>query len=193
MNTASQRAYSIAELDELRMQRERDNFTVVSAKVDLSIQERIKLAMGVLDYNQDLISFSDAKANTLLVVNSIFLATTASAGLGKPLALASLVASAVVVLLCLRVVWARATSTRARERGQLVYFGDILRRNKAVNYLDDFRSVTPDEVLQSTVMQIFGLAGVAERKYKAYAFAQFATVVSAAIWIANLLQPILSA
>lgn len=190
MNPAILKSYSIDELDTRRRQKERQkNIQPTPADV-LSSGERIKLAMGVLDYNQELISFSDAKANTLLVVNSIFLATRASVGMNHPMAMASVVASAVVVLLCLRVVWARSTQVRVKERGQLVYFGDILRRQKAVNYLDDFLNVTPEEVIKSTVMQAYGLAGVAQRKYKAYALAQFATVVSAGLWLISLLKPV---
>lgn len=191
MNTARQRSFQVAELSVPKSKRDGTTYMDTVSRTELSIQERIKLAMGVLDYNQELISFSDAKANTLLVVNSIFLATTASSGLGHPMALASVIASAVVVLLCLRVVWARSTQARIKERGQLVYFGDILRRQRAVNYLEDFQSVTPDEVLKSTVEQVYGLAGVAQRKYSAYALAQLATVLSACIWLFNLLQPIM--
>ncbi len=191
MNTARRTRLSIADPGVPRVKRDGTTFMDTGPRTDLSAQERIKLAMGILDYNQELISFSDAKANTLLVVNSIFLATTASAGLDHPLALASVLASAVVVLLCLRVVWARSTQTRIKERGQLVYFGDILRRQRAANYLDDFLKASADEVLSSTVMQVYGLAGVAKRKYSAYALAQLATVVSACIWLANLLQPVL--
>jgi len=182
---------SIADFDAERMRRTPTGQTTVTARRELSPEARLRLAMGVLQYNQGFVGLTDAKANTLLLVNSIFLATTASAGLGSGLALASLGAAALVVLVCLSVVWVRSTQPGARERGQLVFFGHILRRRTPVAYEEDFCQAEPQELVSSTARQVYELASVVDRKFRAYRWAQLATIASAGLWIAHLLAPVL--
>lgn len=182
---------SIADFDAARARRAPAGQTTVTARPDLTPGARLRLALDVLQYNQDFVGLTDAKANTLLLVNSIFLATTASAGLHSGLGVASLLAAALVVLLCLGVVWARSTQPKARERGQLVFFGHIVRRRTPAAYEEDFCQAGPEELVSATARQVYELAGVVERKFKAYRWAQMATVVSAGLWISHLLVPVL--
>ena len=186
------RLQTIADLDAERERRRPNGGTTVIGRLETSTEARLRLAMGVLQYNQGFVGLTDAKANTLLLVNSIFLATTASAGLGSALAVASLVAAAAVVLLCLGVVWARSTEPKARERSQLVFFGHVLQRRNPAAYEEDFCQAGPDELVSSTARQIYELASVVDRKFKAYRWAQLATLVSAGLWISHLLAPVLT-
>lgn len=187
----SSQLQSIADFDAARARRAPAGQNPVIARPGMTPEARLRLAMGVLQYNQDFVGLTDAKANTLLLVNSIFLATTASAGLGSGLALASLVAAALVVVLCLAVVWARSTPPGARERGQLVFFGHIVKRRNPAAYEEDFCQAGPEELVSSTARQVYELAGVVERKFKAYRWAQLATLISAGLWISHLLVPVL--
>ena len=184
---------TIHDLDEERRRRETDRMTTVVGRPGLTSSARLKFAMGILSYNQSFVTFVDGKANSLLLVNSIFLATAASAGLTAGLSLAAVGVAALAVLACLGVVWARSTPATARERGQVVFYDQILKRRSAGVYEDDFMNAGPDELVASTVRQVYTLAGVVDRKFRAYRWAQSVTVVSAALWLSQLLVPALSA
>jgi len=170
-----------------------EQVTTAVSRTDLAPASRLQFAMSVLKYNQGFVTFTDGKANSLLLVNSIFLATLASAGLASGLSIAAVAAAATAVLLCLGVVWARMSGTGPGERGQLVFFDHILRRRNPAAYVEDFRQASPDEMVECTVRQVYDLASVVDRKFKAYRLAQLTTVLSAALWIANLLAPALTA
>lgn len=181
----------IADLDEQRIRKERNQPAVVVARRELSDEARLRVVLAALQYNQGFVTFTDGKANTLLLVNSIFLATTASTGLSGWLSWATLVSAAAVVLLCLAVVWARASGQTSNQRGQLFYFEHILRRRNPVAYQEDFGQAGPDEVFECTARQVYELASVVARKFRAYRTAQLATLTTASLWIANLVGPAL--
>jgi hypothetical protein len=180
------RLQSIADLDRARRERSAGRATAVTARVDLTAEGRLRLALGALRHNQSFVALTDAKANSLLLVNSIFIASTAAGGLDRGLALAAAGAAALVVLLCLGVVWARQAPPARAERGQLILFSHVLRRRTAAAYLEDFRAAGPEELIENTVRQVHELAGVVGRKFRAYRWAQQATVLSAGLWLARL-------
>ncbi|MBN2497899.1 MAG: hypothetical protein JXR96_25115 [Deltaproteobacteria bacterium] len=154
---------------------------------ELSAAERLRFACDALQHNQSLVSFTDAKANSLLLVNSIFLATAAGTGRGG-FSLAAALAAAATVLLCLAVLYARLPGPAPRERGKLMFFGDILARKSAAVYAEDLSRVGASELAEATARQVYSLASVLDRKFRAYGLAQLATMVSAALWLTSLLQ-----
>ncbi|MBI5545896.1 MAG: hypothetical protein HY901_18560 [Deltaproteobacteria bacterium] len=157
------------------------------------LAERIHLAFNVMSYNQGFVTFADGKANTLLLVNSIILATTGAAALGgSRVALAALGAATVAILLSLWVVYARNASPNKREKARLVFWAHILQRHEWSQYHHDLQEASPEQILESFAHQIHDLAHVVARKFFAYRLAQSATFLATGLWIASLAYPLLS-
>ena len=152
---------------------------------DLTPADELRFAMSIMQYNQAFINFTDGKANALLLINSIFLATAASA-LGSMLSIVSVAVAGLAVLLCLCVVYARLPGIMKRDRAKLVYFGHVLQRLNRAVYLEDFHKATAEDVTDSLLKQVYDLALVVDRKFRSYRWAQLVTMVSAAVWIASL-------
>jgi hypothetical protein len=153
-----------------------------------SAAERLKLAMSVMEYNQSFVTFADGKANALLLINSIFLATTGAAGASTALSIVTLASAALAILCSLGVVYARLPGIMKRDRAKVVFWGHIRQRRSKAEYLADFLTAKPQEVCESLIKQTYDVADVVERKFKAYHFAQMATFLSAVLWVANLLR-----
>ena len=150
--------------------------------------ERAKFAMSVMDYNQEFIRFTDEKANSLLLVNSIILAVSATAG---GTALAGLVAAACAacaVLLCLGVVVSRSAGTVGSDSARVVFYADILKRRTRADYRQDFVRLDPRQLADSLLDQVYDMAKLVNRKLGMYHLAQFATYVSAAAWMVSLVE-----
>lgn len=152
---------------------------------DLTPADELRFAMAIMQYNQAFINFTDGKANTLLLINSIFLATSASA-LGSMLSIVSIAAAGVAVLLCMSVVYARMPGAMKRDRAKLVFFGHVLQRINRAAYLEDFHNAAAEDVTDSLLKQVYDLARVVDRKFRCYRWAQLATMLSAILWIASL-------
>jgi hypothetical protein len=164
----------------------------LSAEADrqaLSPVERMKFAMSVMQYNQSFVNVTDGKANSLLLINSIFLATGAGSTLTKVLPLAAVVAASVAILLCLAVVFARLPVQMKRDRAKLVFFGHICQRRNKAAYREDFAKARTSEIDESLTGQVYDLARVVDSKFRAYRRAQLVTMLSAGLWITNLLAP----
>jgi len=153
---------------------------------DMSPADELRFAMAIMQYNQGFINFTDGKANALLLINSIFLATSAAA-MGSILSIIAVAAAGLAVLLCLAVVYARMPAFTKRDRVKLVYFGHILQRVNRAAYLEDFHNSAVEDVTDSLLKQVYDLARVVDRKFRSYRWAQLATMLSAALWITGLL------
>lgn len=153
---------------------------------DLSPADELRFAMAIMQYNQAFINFTDGKANALLLINSIFLATSAAA-MGSILAIVAAALAGLAVLLCLSVVYARMPGLMKCDRAKLVFYGHILQRINRAAYLDDFHNAATEDVTDSLLKQVYDLARVVDRKFRSYRWAQLATMLSAAMWIASLL------
>lgn len=159
---------------------------------EMDAEERLRFAMSVLQYNQSFVNVTDGKANSLLLINSIFLASGAAGDLGSPLALAAALLAAVAIVTCLAVVYARLPAGPAvRDRVRLVFFDHIRRWRNREDFQYAFRQARPGPVADGLAAQLHELAGVVHRKFKAYRTAQVATMFSAALWMANLMAPAL--
>jgi hypothetical protein len=157
----------------------------------LEVPDRLRFAMSIMQYNQTMVNFTDGKANSLLLINSIFLATGAQWNLSAILPLAGVVLAACAILLSITVIYARMPGQIRHDRAKLVFFAHIRQRRNRAAYLEDFDTASAAEIIESLLKQNYDLAGVVDRKFRAYRHAQLATVCSAALWIANLLSPLL--
>lgn len=142
-------------------------------------------AYRVLAYNQELAQFADAKAGTLILVNSLFVAAAASSGAAlwtRLLDGACVAAAAVAVVACLAVVMASAPPLTTAP-ADLLFFDDIRRRRHASSYVSDFLSCPDEEVVEQLLRRAYAAAGIAQRKFRACGVARVATAVSAAFWL----------
>jgi len=147
---------------------------------------QLGLAMSVMRYNQGFVEFLDNKANSLLLVNSIFLAAGAAGDLSSAPGVIATTIAAIAVLACLMVVYARMPSRLSHDPAKLVFFGHIRQRRTADDYLDDFQRTGIDEIAEATILQVHDLATVVEQKFRAYRWAQIVTLFSAAAGIVSL-------
>ena len=145
-------------------------------------------AYEILNYNQQLIQFADSKAGTLIVINSLFVAAM-GAGSGRPgntalevLGAVVVLASALAVVLCLAVVMTR-TEANLSSRADLVFFADILTRPNAAYYASEFLRTPEDVHVDDLLRRTYVLAGIAQRKFRAYGSAQLATALSGVLWL----------
>ena len=165
---------------------------VIGRDPGLQESDRLRFAMSIMQYNQSMVNFTDSKANSLLLINSIFLATVsgrAQGSLSSVLPLVAVVAAACAILLCGMVIFARMPGQIRPDRAKLIFFAHIRQRTNRAAYLDDFQRSSPGEITESLLKQIYDLASVVERKFRAYQLAQLATVLSAALWLTNLVDP----
>lgn len=181
---------SIHDFDEERRRRRSEPTATIVGRLDLSIEARLRLAMGILAHNQAFVTFTDQKANSLLLLNSIFLATAASAVTTSFGALAAVGAAAAAALLCLGVIWARMPGLRQGSKARMLFFADILKRRNAATFVEDLRDVGPEELFDGTAVQVYELAAVVDRKFRTYRWAQTATLLSAGLWIGQFLMPL---
>ena len=145
-------------------------------------------ASEVLNYNQQLIQFADSKAGTLILINSLFVAAMGAVPLSpgsavlevlRPL---TVLASAAAVVLCLAVVMSRQEA-QPKSRADLVFYADILKRPNAGHYASEFVR-TPAEVhVDDLLHRTYVLAGIAQRKFSTYGWAQAATALSGTLWL----------
>lgn len=161
------------------------------SKERLDLGHRIDLTLGMLSFNQSLIQFADSKANGLVVVNSIFLASLApaldhvkTAPLGLKVAVgASALVSVLGLLASLMVMLSRAPESHEPRPKSLIYHKHILNFTKAQSYVDEFREAEGEKVLDAFLFSIYDLAGIANVKFQAYKTAERLTLVGALLWI----------
>jgi len=161
-------------------------------KERIDLGRRIELSLGMLGFNQGLIQFADSKANGLVVVNSIFLASltpsldhmkVAPVGM-KALAGASAAVSVLALLASLWVMLSRAPDTHEPRPKSLIYHKHILTFSKAQNFVDEFREAEGEKVLDAFLFSTFDLAAIANAKFRAYKTAEQLTLLGAVLWIA---------
>ncbi len=161
--------------------------------------EKLSAAFSILSYNQDILQFADSKANTLIVINSIFLASATSFFSNVPhylmyLAVAFFVFSIYATALCLLVVTPKS-DRQLREvrssRKDLIFFGDVLTRDPK-RYVKDFKRYRFPELLEDVALRIYRVSLIASSKYKILGKAQNATVIAAFFWLTTISAVILN-
>ena len=156
-------------------------------------EEHTRHAFEILNYNQGLIQFADNKANTLILINSIALATATGIHVAVPpewageawgVKMAFLVTSVASIVACLRVVAVRNANTERMRHYDLVFFGDIVAHQTARCYRSQFLRMEPGAFLDDLIECNFRLASIADAKYRHYAWAQRTTVLACGLWMA---------
>ncbi|MBF0410600.1 MAG: hypothetical protein HQM10_24865 [Candidatus Riflebacteria bacterium] len=160
------------------------------------INNDIGIAFNILTYNQGLIQFADGKANALLLINSIFIASLAPFidSSGKDFSKLATVAifvffifSIVSILASLSVISTRKITELEKENnGNLVFFGEIVKSNNPEGYIHDFHSTGIRNFHESLLKNIFVISKIASSKYSMYGFAQMTTFTSCITWIINM-------
>jgi len=161
-------------------------------------QPDAKMAMEILHYNQNLIQLADSKANNLIVINSIFLASVTSLimdpkaagqafmGLHGLLHLAFFFASVSAIFFCLRIIMTKSDFSEKIRHNDLIFFGDIIKRNIPDNYVFDYYRIKPKEFLDDILNRIFATASIADRKFGFTKTAQSLTMFSSVLWVLTL-------
>src|SRR5581483_11455599 len=142
------------------------------SKERIDLAHRLELALAMLGFNQGLIQFADSKANGLVVVNSIFLASLTPAfehlKSGPPALKAAAGASAAVsVLALLASLWvmlSRAPDPHEPRPKSLVYHKHILALSRAQNFVDEFREAEGEKALDAFLFSTYDLAAIASAK-----------------------------
>ena len=156
------------------------------------MDEQIDSAFEILHYNQELVQFADGKANTLILINSIALASTFGITAAIPpeyrtiatiLRFAFLIASFLAVALSMAVVLSRIESGEKGRRPDLVFFADMLTRPSFPAYRTSYLRTAPSDLLEDILSRAYRVASIANRKYGWYAEAQGVTVVACALWL----------
>ena len=163
------------------------------SKQQVELPHRLGLGLGLLNFNQSLIQFADSKANGLVLVNSIFLASMAPAidvlkqpTTGTSIKAVALVFFAVSVLALLASLWvtlARAPHSHEQRPTSLAYYKHILSFHSAQGYVEAFRGSEGEHALDALLVATHDLAGIASAKFKAYKAAERLTLLGAMLWI----------
>ena len=153
------------------------------------LPHKISLAFDILEFNQNLIQFADNKANTIIVINSIFLASLSSISSGQATMLkaAFFMISVLAIIYCLRVVTARKDPIEAPGSRDLIFFEDIISIKNAKSYLHSYMNKHEISFLNDISERIFKASLIAHAKYQLYSKAQRLTFFSCLLWITCML------
>ena len=151
-----------------------------------------------LSYNQSLVQFADTKANTLIMINSIFLASTTSflfnSGSVANYLMFTLffLASGTSILYCLAVITARGDSSDIIKRKDLIFFGDIQERKSVENFIFEEIHISDKLYCEDVIRRTYMIADIAMRKYRSYSVAQKMTVAGSVLWLINIVTLLIS-
>lgn len=150
--------------------------------------EKASPAFEVLNYNQQLIQFADAKAGNLIVINSLFIAA-AQAGhssgyslLLKLLQVPLVLTAGLALATCMLVIMNRGGLPKM-PRKDCIFFGDIAQRKNMNQFVQDFTSCSDQHHLEDSLRRTYILALIANRKFSLYGWAQMLTAAAAFIWL----------
>ncbi len=161
------------------------------AQKEVELPKQIEFAFNILNYNQGLIQFADSKANALLLINSIFIASICpfielfkkGGPLITGLVVVFFVASIVSILLALGVITARQVSDIEATNRTLVFYGHITENNSPEGYIHEFGSSEIKKFRESLLVNVYVLAKIASNKFKIYGVSQGLTMFSSILWI----------
>jgi len=166
------------------------------AEVDLAKQ--IEIAFSILNYNQGLIQFADGKANALLLINSIFIATIApflevirqgELKLAGPLLGTFFLFSVLSILFSLGVIMTRKLPMLENSpgNGSLAFYGGILGSPSPEGFQHEFSNIDAKRFLEMLLNNTYVVAAIAAKKFATYNHAQSFTIISCLFWILTVL------
>lgn len=167
-------------------------------KERLDLAHRLHVGLGMVGFNQGLVQFADSKANGLVIVNSIFLASmvpalegmkrTASPEWLKLLAGAFFACSVLALLASLLVTLSRGAPADEPRAKSLLFHKHIIEFTKAQSYVDEVREADGERILDSLLVSNFDLATIASAKFKAYKIAERLTLGAALLWVVSMIS-----
>jgi len=161
-------------------------------QVEIEQHKQVEFAFHILNYNQGLIQFADGKANALLLINSIFIASItpfiekvskAGAHLGTALLLFFFISSVVSVLMALGVIMTRKVPDIENKSKTLIFYGHIVDAHSPEGYIHEFSSAEVKKFREGILTNIFVVSQIANTKFAIYNFAQAMTLISCLLWI----------
>jgi len=150
----------------------------------MDARDAAKVALEALHFNNSLVQFADQKAATLIVINSIFIASVG--GPADPLRAACLGFSVLSLLCCLLVIRARRDPFD-KEPHDVVFFGDILPLKNGRGYFVTLASQTPTALAEGLAARVYRTCTIARRKYRCYGWALKLSFAATPLWIATML------
>ncbi len=180
----------IFDLKEEKFNRSRIEYTSEETK------ERMEFALSAINFNQGLIQFAETKANTLLVINSIFLATvTAMMDINVAetlfntifgtVRLLFLVTTACSIITCLMVVMPKSDDNSMCGKKDLIFFMDILSYRNSDNYTFEFHKTKTATLIDDLLRRGYMTASIAKEKFNRYKVAQIMTFISTFFWLSG--------
>ncbi|MEO8384671.1 MAG: Pycsar system effector family protein [Betaproteobacteria bacterium] len=161
---------------------------------------RLDQAWRVLNLNQDLIRSADQKIY-LLIVMSTLLVSYVAANIDKisrigPLQFGLLavfiLASGTFYFFALSTLFARKNDFTADANVGLIFFGDIARRIKPEDFVEELSNITMTQLFEDLARQIYLVSNIATNKYKAYSRAWRAILVEVSLFIVLAMSMVLA-
>jgi len=159
-------------------------------------KERMEFALSVINFNQGLIQFAETKANTLLIVNSIFLATVTAmmevhvaenlfSAIFSTVRILFLVTTACSIITCLMVVMPKSDNNPIQGKKDLIFFMDILSHSNRDNYMFEFHKTKTATLIDDLLRRGYMTATIAKEKFNRYKVAQIMTFISTFLWLSG--------
>jgi hypothetical protein len=163
--------------------------------------KQVNIAFNILNYNQNLIQFADSKANALLLINSIFIASlgaflpslkTATNPLVGGILLLFLVSSIISILLALAVIMTRRAGEVENRNRSLIFYGHIIESPSPEGFIHEFSHEEIEHFRDATLANTYVLARIAATKFATYSSGQTMTLISCLLWITCILMALVS-
>ena len=159
-------------------------------------KERMEFSLSVINFNQGLIQFAETKANTLLIINSIFLATVTAmmethvAGnlfstIFSTVRILFMVTTACSIITCLMVVMPKSDNNPIQGKKDLIFFMDILSHSNGENYMFEFHKTKTATLIDDLLRRGYMTASIAKEKFNRYKVAQIMTFISTFFWLSG--------
>ncbi len=162
---------------------------------EMPLKHQITIAFDILNYNQGLIQFADGKANGLLLINSIFIASIApfietfrkaSSGAGMLLLGGFFVLCVVSILLSMNVIMNRKLPQVEDKNRGIIFYGHIVETRSPEGYIHEFQATEAVRFKENLLANIYTVSRIASKKYLVYSYAQALTLLSCITWIMNI-------
>jgi hypothetical protein len=159
---------------------------------EVPVEQEIEYALDILAYNQGFIQFADSKANALLLINSIFLASIGpfidvlkkgANPMGKLIAVVFFLFCILSILLTLAVIMTRKLPTIETESKGLIFYGHIADTRSPEGYIHEFKNFEASKFRESLLSNIFVVSKIATTKFAWYGYGQVTTLFSCFFWI----------
>lgn len=176
--------------------------TVGRESIELESIPQFSEILGVLQYNQGLVEFADSKAGSLILVNSLLIASLGAlpnGGVGDVFKVLSVIVCSLAVFFCFQVISSKSASPKSHKDGRkvfgkfgkapewqgsdFIFFGCITRHSNGAAYCRAFYGSDGEARRESLLQRTYIIASIAKRKFANYGTAQQATSWALAVWV----------